>query len=223
MAAGNVSIAKIPDLVDKIFSGAIPIASDDQYIDVVDIKPALTSDITQVTAGSGKAVVEFAQKAYYLTDAKYPAYLVLTTWLGRPDLDSLLMRSAREVGLSYRTGVQSVQYKHSAFSQGFAIVESRKEEPMIHLMSDAIATAASKGPNYSQVESAKAYELSKLAFALVSCNDRASFLMKLLLQDLNVSDVLIRYDAISGVTESDVLGVAKELFDSNRMSIVVVS
>lgn len=221
-ASGKITEQKLKDMLDKVFVSNIPISVSDRYIDVTNTSPSLAGNVLHVEAKSGKVVIAFAQKAYPIRDAKYPDYLTLTSWLGRSDLDSMLMRNAREVGLSYRVALQDAQYAHAAFTYGIAFVEPHKEEAMLHLINDVLTAASSSGPNYNQIESAKAYQLGKLAFALVSCKDRASFLMYLLLNDIGMSDILARYDSLNDVTEKGALKVAKNLFDARGMSAIVV-
>jgi zinc protease len=219
-AVGDLNRDEFAALVDRVFA-RLPIGPGD--VEVAEAKPADDGALLITRLPVPQSTVAFGQAGLKRDDPDWYAARLLNEVLGGGGFRGRLMKEIREKrGLAYGVSTGLVSYRHAALILGNVATENARVAQSIDLIRAEWRHMRDDGPTEAELDAAKSYLVGSFPLGLDSSEKIAALLVDMQLDRLPI-DFLERRAALFGaVTHDEARRVARNLFDPDRLSFVVV-
>ena len=219
VAAGNIDVEKVFGEIEKRFN----------KIGKGKNKPAKKIKIAQKSArvkvinkDSDQAHLALAFRAYNMFDEKRYALNLLAVMLGGNASSRLFMEIREKLGLAYYVFAFGDQCTDCGYLGMGAGVAHDKVEETLKKMGEISRLLKRRGISKNELKFAKSFLRGQMSLALETSDDIASFCAN---QELFYNKVLQPekvLERIEKISQNDILKVAKEAFNPNRMSVAII-
>jgi zinc protease len=219
-AVGDLHRDELAALVERTF-GALPIGTDD--VGVAETRPAEDGALLITRLPVPQSTVVFGQAGPKRDDPDWYAARLLNDIIGGSGFRGRLMKEIREKrGLAYGVSSGLVTFRHAALILGNVATENARVAQSIDLIRAEWRRMRDDGPTETELDDAKSYLIGSFPLGLDSSEKIAALLVDLQSERLPI-DFLDRRAALFGaVTLGEARRVARQLFDPDRLSFVVV-
>jgi zinc protease len=219
-AVGDLNRDELAALVDRVFSG-LPIGTGD--VEVADVRPAEDGALLITRLPVPQSTVAFGQAGVKRDDPDWYAARLLNDIIGSGGFRGRLMKEIREKrGLAYGVSTGLVSFRHAALILGNVATENSRVAQSIALIRAEWRRMRDDGPTEAELDDAKSYLIGAFPLGLDSSEKIAALLVEMQMERLPIDFLGRRAALFSAVTHDEARRVARQLFDSDRLSFVVV-
>jgi len=219
-AVGDLHRDELAALVERTF-GALPIGTDD--VGVAETRPAEDGALLITRLQVPQSTVAFGQAGPKRDDPDWYAARLLNDIIGGSGFRGRLMKEIREKrGLAYGVSSGLVTFRHAALILGNVATENARVAQSIDLIRAEWRRMRDDGPTETELDDAKSYLIGSFPLGLDSSEKIAALLVDLQLEQLPIDYLDHRAALFSAVTQDEARRVARQLFDPDRLSFVVV-
>jgi len=217
---GDISPEELGILIDRVF-GDLPAKSGVKEVaEAVDV---FGPKLDNVTINVPQSVIQFGHQGVKRDDKDFiPAY-ILNYIMGGGGFASRLMEEVREKrGLAYSIYSYLYPLKHSALILGGVATKNSSVPEAMDLIKKEFSRMATEGPSEAELKNAKNYLTGSYALRFDTSSKIASQLLWIQVEGLGMDYIDKRNEMINSVTMSQIRGVAKRLFQGDKLRFVVV-
>jgi zinc protease len=219
-AVGDLNRDELAALVDRVFGG-LPIGSGD--VEVAETKPVDDGALLITRLPVPQSTVAFGQAGLKRDDPDWYAARLLNDILGGGGFRGRLMKEIREKrGLAYGVSTALVSFRHAALILGNVATENARVAQSIDLIRAEWRRMRDDGPSEAELDDAKSYLIGSFPLGLDSSEKIAALLVEMQSERLPIDFLERRAALFSAVTHDEARRVARNLFDPDRLSFVVV-
>ncbi|AJE45164.1 M16 family metallopeptidase [Celeribacter indicus] len=217
-AVGDITAEELSSLLDDLLGG-LPETGPDLPERV---EPELSGEVTVVPFATPQSVVLFGQKGLTRDHPDFiPAYIANEILGGGPD--SRLMSEVREKrGLTYGIGSYLVPFDHSELLLGQFSSGNASVAQAIEVVKAEWRKIVEEGISEEELADAKTYLTGAYPLRFDGNGPIASILVDMQMDGLSRDYIAERNDMVNAVTLEEINRVARELYDPDRLSFVVV-
>jgi len=170
-----------------------------------------------------QSVVALAQEGIARDDPDYYAAYVVNYILGGGGFNSRLVNEVREKrGLAYSVYSYLAAYDHGDMVYGGTATQNARVGESLDLIRQEWRRMAEAGPTEEELEAAKRYLTGSFPLRFNSSDNIAGMLVGMQLEDLGIDYLEKRNSYIEAVTLDDAKRVARELYQPDALTVVVV-
>ena len=217
---GDITPEELARLLDSTF-GALPQAARDG--EVPEIEPRATGDMVIVEEAIPQSVVVMGHGALRREDPDFYAAYVVNYILGGGGFASRLYDEVREKrGLAYSVYSYLSPLDHSGLVLGGVGTQNGSVAQSIDVIREEWRRMGESGPTEEELKNAKTYLTGSYPLRLSSSPRIARMLVGIQLDELGIDYINRRNGLIEAVTPEDARRVAGDLYDVDKLTIVVV-
>ena len=217
---GDITPEELAQLLDSTF-GALPQTARDG--EVAEIEPRATGDLVILQEAIPQSVVVMGHGALRREDPDFYAAYVVNYILGGGGFASRLYDEVREKrGLAYSVYSYLSPLDHSGLVLGGVGTQNGGVAESIRVIREEWRRMGEAGPSAAELQDAKTYLTGSYPLRLSSSPRIARMLVGIQLDDLGIDYINRRNGLIEAVTPEDARRVAGELYDVDKLTIVVV-
>jgi zinc protease len=219
-AVGDLNRDELAAFVDRVFGG-LPIGSG--TVDVAEARPAEGGALLISRLAVPQSTVTFGQGGLKRNDPDWYAARLLNDIIGGGGFRGRLVKEIREKrGLAYGVSTGLVTFRHAALILGNVATENARVAQSIDLIRDEWRRMRDDGPTEAELDEAKGYLIGSFPLSLDSSEKIASLLVEMQLEQLPIDYLDRRAALFAAVTHDEARRVARNLFDPEKLSFVVV-
>ena len=219
-AVGDLNRDELAAFVDRVF-GELPIGSG--AVDLAETRPMDGGALLISRLAVPQSAVAFGQAGLKRNDPDWYAARLLNDIIGGGGFRGRLMKEIREKrGLAYGVSTGLLTFRHAALILGNVATENARVAQSIDLIRDGWRRMREDGPTETELDEAKGYLIGSFPLSLDSSEKIASLLVEMQLERLPIDYLDHRAALFAAVTHDDALRVARQLFDPEKLSFVVV-
>ena len=217
---GDIDAQELAQRLDEIFLGLPASAA-----------PADLAE-AEVFAGGGTAVVDmdipqsvvlFGQPGMKRDDPDFYAAYVVNYIFGGGGFSSRLYEEVREKrGLAYSVYAYLSPWRNAGLLTGGVATQNARVAESLEVIREEWRRIAEEGPSAEELAHAKTFLTGSFPLRFSSSGAIAQMLVGMQLQDLGIDYLDRRNDYIEAVTLEEARRVARELFDVDALSVIVV-
>ncbi len=217
---GDMTAEELAPLLDRTFLALPAEASPDR---VADIAPRGAGALVVIERPIPQSIVTLGQAGIARDDPDFYTAFVVNHILGGGGFSSRLYEEIREKrGLAYSVYSYLAPLDHAAIIGGGVATRNDRVAESIHLIKTEWKRMGQEGPTAEELAAAKTYLTGSYPLRQSSTGRISSMLVGIQMADLGIDYINRRNDLIEAVTLADARRVAKRLYDSAKLTIVVV-
>ncbi len=217
---GDITPEMLGHLLDETF-GALPPKAEAWALPVV--APALAGKTIVVDKNVPQSAIVFADRGLLRDDPDFYAAYVLNHIFGSGGFTSRLYTEIREKrGLAYSVGTGLYPFDYAAITIGSAGTANARVGETLKVIGDEWRQMAENGVGDKELADAKTYLTGAFPLRFSSSGRIARMLVGMQLDHLGIDYLDKRNKLIEAVTKADIARLAKKLFDTKRLTVVVV-
>ncbi|MGO1120297.1 M16 family metallopeptidase [Rhodovibrionaceae bacterium A322] len=218
--SGDIDAESLGKRLDEVF-GKLPKTATDTPIEAAEVYK--DGGILVIERQQPQSIVVMAQPGIMRDDPDYYTALMVNYALGGSTFSSRLYEEVREKrGLAYGVASYLVPSDHAALIMARVGTQNARVKESLDIIKAEWGRLAQEGPTEEELADAKTYLTGSFALRLSSTGKIASILVAMQAQDLGIDYIDQRDSFFEKVTLEDVQRVARELFDPEQLTVVVI-
>jgi zinc protease len=218
-AVGDLNRDELAAFVDRVFGG-LPIGSG--VVDVAETRPAEGGALLISRLAVPQSTVTFGQGGLKRDDPDWYAARLLNDIIGGGFRGRLMKEIREKRGLAYGVSTGLVTFRHAALILGNVATENARVAQSIDLIRSEWRRMREEGPTEAELDEAKGYLIGSFPLSLDSSEKIAALLVEMQLERLPIDFLDRRAALFTAVTHDQARRVARQLFDPEKLSFVVV-
>ncbi|KLN62342.1 hypothetical protein WH96_02185 [Kiloniella spongiae] len=216
---GDIDAVELGQFLDQAFEGIIQKA---KPFRVPGAKPAIKGGTIILDEDIPQSEVLMAQPGISRDDPDYYAAFIVNHVLGGGSFSSRLYQEVREKrGLAYSVGSYLSLLDQAPLLMASVATQNERVAETIRIMKEQWSLMAEEGPSEQELNDAKTYLTGSFPLSFTSTGRVANILLAMQLNDLGIDYLDQRNEYLEAVSLADAKRVAKRLFDTDALTVVI--
>ncbi len=218
--AGDIDAETLGPLLDETF-GALP--AEGPALEVPEAEPTAEGGTIVVERDQPQSTIAFAQPGIARDDPDYYAAYAVNYVLGGGGFASRLYEEVREKrGLAYSVYSYLLPLDHGPLVLGGLGTQNARVAESLEVVREQWRRMADEGPSAEELADAKTYLTGSFPLNLSSTGDIAGMLVGMQRENLGIDYIDEREGYVEAVTLEQARRVARELYEADALTTVVV-